>query len=356
MKTTFFTTEFTEVTKYGKNLKSKMTFFLLCVLCALCGSAGFAKEPVVPSTAPLEIQVPPFDEKTLSCGMKVLFLKNDNLPLVSADLLIPGGSVWDPEGKEGLGGLMSVLLRNGGAGKLAPEAFDAALENKAASMEAGVDKENFTAGFKCLAGDFPDILSLFADMLQRPLFDAKRFETDKADALDSLGRLEDTPDALTRVLFYRSLMGHSPYGQWSSPKALGTVTVADVKDFYEKNYGPQNAVLVITGNFDEDKTSAQLESLFAGWKGGVAPSNLQDAQPLGPTIYFFPKDVTQVFVRYGVLGIKRHDPKDIPLQVANYILGGSGFTSRLMQEIRSDRGLAYFVDSVMPALRYPGCF
>ena len=319
-------------------------------------SGAFAKEPYVPPTKPLEIHVPKFDVKTLSCGMKVLYLKSDDLPLVSVNLLMPGGYVTDPVGKEGLVALMNSSLRNGGAGKLAPEAFDAALENRAASMEAGADVENFSAGFKCLAGDFSDILDLFADMVRRPQFDPKRFETDKAESIDSLNRLEDTPDNLTRVIFYRSLLGHSPYGRWSSPKSVAGITRGDVAQFYAKNYGPEGSVLSVTGNFDEDKVTAQLEKLFGDWKNPVAQEARKDAEPLGPTIYFFPKDVSQVFVRWGVLGLKRHDPRDIPLGVANYILGGSGFTSRLMREIRSNRGLAYFVDSVAIPYNVKGVF
>ncbi len=329
---------------------------LFFVLCALGGSLVWAKEPMVPATKPLEIQVPAFDRKTLSCGMKVLFLKNDNLPLVSVELLMPGGYVTDPEGKEGLVALMDSSLRDGGAGKLSPEAFDAALENRAASMDAGADVENFSASFKCLAGDLPEVLDLFADMVRRPQFDPKRFETAKSESIDSLDRLEDTPDNLTRVIFYRSLMGHSPYGRWSSPKSVAGITREDVDQFYAKNYGPDGSVLVVTGNFDEDKVSAQLEKLFGDWRNPVAQAGRQDAEPLGPTIYFFPKDVSQVFVRWGVLGIKRHDPNQVPLDVANYILGGSGFTSRLMREIRSNRGLAYFVDSVSIPYNVRGIF
>lgn len=315
-----------------------------------------AKEPVVPATKPLEIQVPSFDSKTLSCGMKVLFLKNDNLPLVSVELLMPGGYVTDPEGKEGLVALMDSSLRDGGAGKLSPEAFDEALENRAASMDASADVENYSASFKCLAGDLSDVLDLFADMVRRPQFDPKRFETAKSESIDALDRLEDTPDNLTRVIFYRSLLGHSPYGRWSSPKSVSGITREDVAQFYAKNYGPDGAVLVVTGNFNEDKVSAQLEQLFGDWKNPVTRASYEDAKPLGPTIYFFPKDVSQVFVRWGVLGIKRHDPNQVPLEVANYILGGSGFTSRLMREIRSNRGLAYFVDSVSIPYNIRGVF
>ncbi|HTC21314.1 MAG TPA: pitrilysin family protein, partial [bacterium] len=184
----------------------------------------------------------------------------------------------------------------------------------------------------------------------------KRLETDKLDTLDGLQRLEDTPDELTRVTFVKGLFGQSPYGRWASPLSVQKITREDVVDFYEKHYGPQGSVLAVAGNFDEDAVYSQLESLFAGWKNQEALPTMADAKPLGPTIYFFPKDVSQVFIRYGVLGLKRHDPRDIPLQVANYILGGSGFTSRLMHQIRSDRGLAYFVDSVAMPYNIRGLF
>jgi len=311
---------------------------------------------VVPETAPLEIKIPNFDEKTLSCGLKVIFLKNDEMPLVSVNLSVPGGDSRDPEGKEGLAALMSASLRNGGAGKLTPEAFDAALENRAASMSAAADHESFTAGFNCLAGDFSEVLKLFADMVLRPQFDLKRMETSKLDEVDGLQRLEDTPDELTRVTFVKALFGQSPYGRWASPASVQKITRDDVMGYYQSHYGPQGSVLAVAGNFDEQEVLGQLESLFSGWKKPEALAPLADSKPLGPTIYFFPKDVSQVFIRYGVLGLKRHDPRDIPLQVANYILGGSGFTSRLMHQIRSDRGLAYFVDSALAPYNIRGLF
>jgi zinc protease len=137
---------------------------------------------------------------------------------------------------------------------------------------------------------------------------------------------------------------------------LAGITRDDVQKFYGDHYGPQGSVLSIVGHFDEEQVTAQLEKLFGGWKKQAALTAKKNAKPLGPVIYFFPKDVTQVFIRYGVLGLKRHDPNDIPLGVANYILGGSGFTSHLMKEIRSNRGLAYFVDSVSAPYDIRGIF
>jgi zinc protease len=335
--------------------KTTLTLAFVCATFTAVPSV-WAKPPVVPETAPLGIKVPDFDVRTLSCGMKVLFLKDDGLPLVSARLLIPGGSVADPDGKEGLVSLMNSTLRNGGAGDLTPETFDSALEDMATSMSAGADSESFSSEFKCLSGDLEKVLGLFADMVRRPKFDVKRLESNKADLLDSANRLEDTPDALTRVLFYRSLFGHSPYGRWASPRSLAAIGRSDVDGFYRSHYGPRGAVLSVTGKFDEEKVLAQLEKLFGDWKAQPERQAYEDAKPLGPTIYFFPKEVSQVFIRYGALGIKRHDPRDVPIQVSNYILGGSGFTCRLMRQIRSDRGLAYFVDSVVMPYNVRGVF
>ncbi len=308
-------------------------------------SFAFANPPQFPPENPLEIQVPAFSFKTLSCGIKVLYLHDDRLPIVSGSLRIPGGNVTDPNGKEGLSSFTASLLRNGGAGKLKPGAFDTALENKAISLGCSSEQEDFNATFSCLSEDLEAALGYYADMLRRPGFDAKRLAAEKLDQAEANQRVEDTPDAITRVLFTKSLFGHSAYGRWGSPATVKRFTAQDVKSFYKTHFGPEGALLVVTGKFSEEEVSARLEKLFEGWKAQLKPAAFTDAQPLGPAIYFFPKDVTQVFIRFGLPGLKRHDPNDIPLQVANYVLGGSGFTSRLMREIRSNRGLAYFVDS-----------
>lgn len=311
---------------------------------------------MIPKAPPLKIKIPDFHVKTLSCGLKVILLKDDDLPLVSANFSIPGGHVTDPQGKEGLVGLMSEELRNGGAGKLSAEAFDQALEEKAATMEASADQEAFNVSFRCLSGDLTTILDLFADMLLRPAFDPKRLEADRANLADSLNRLEDTPDNLTRVLFTKGLFGRHPYGRWGSPLSAKGLNRDDVLRFYHEHFGPQGSVLALAGKFDEDEVLKNLETLFSGWKKQSPPEVFTDGKPLGPVIYFYPKDVPQVFIRYGVPGLKRHDPRDVPLQVDNYILGGSGFTSRLVRHIRSDKGLAYLVESAAVPYNIPGIF
>lgn len=351
----------TEAQRHGKavfelNKLRKLLLGFLVTLC-LCGSSRvLARPPQVPEAPPLDITVPEFKSVTLTCGLKVIFLEDRSFPLVSGELWIPGGKVADPVGKEGLGEWMCGGLRDGGAGSLAPEAFDAALENKAASMGASAEIENYKVSFKCLSKDLPEVLGLFTDMLRKPRFDEKRMATGKDQDVDGLDRLEDTPDALSRVLFYKALYPGSPYGRWASPKTVGSFSRQDAVKQYEDRFGPKGSVMVISGDFDQGKLADSLEQAFAGWAQKAPALAIPEEKPQGPVIYFYPKDVTQVFVRWGVLGLPRHDEKDIPLQLANYILGGSGFTSRLMREIRSNRGLAYFVDSVAQPFDGRGLF
>jgi zinc protease len=324
----------------------------LPILAVFLAAPTWAVPPPVPETAPLEIKVPEPKVHILSCGLKVLLLKDDGMPLVQGNLYLRGGASCDPEGKEGLTSLVNECLRDGGAGELSPEAFDEALEDKAASLGVSSDLESTTVSFQCLSGDLSSVMDLFGSMMRRPRFEAKRLETSRELLLDGTRRLEDAP----RVLFRKALFGRHPYGRWESPKSLAGLGRADVAKFYAERYGPEGAVLSVAGSFDEVKVLARLEGLFSGWKATGRSLAFGDPTPLGPAIYFFPKDVTQVMVRLGYRGLKRHDPQQVPLEVADYVWGGSGFTSRLMQKIRSDRGLVYFVNSYALPFRIPGLF
>ncbi len=137
-------------------------------------SFAFANPPQFPPENPLEIQVPAFSFKTLSCGIKVLYLHDDRLPIVSGSLRIPGGNVTDPNGKEGLSSFTASLLRNGGAGKLKPGAFDTALENKAISLGCSSEQEDFNATFSCLSEDLEAALAIIRGYASSAGFRAKR--------------------------------------------------------------------------------------------------------------------------------------------------------------------------------------
>jgi zinc protease len=336
----------------------KKAFFLLFSIFLLVStSIVSAKPPVLPETKPLEILFPAFDATTLTCGMKVYFFRDTQRPLVSASLYIPGGYSIDPEGKEGVVGLLWDTMRDGGAGDLSAEEFDAALKNKSIDMNTSADQERFSAGFHCLSEDLPYSLELFADMLRRPRFDAKRLESSRAKTIDYLNRRQDKPEDITEVLFGRTLQGHNPYGRWATPATLKKISRSDVVAFFKKHYGPNGAVLALAGNFDEKETTRLLEKLFSDWPHQEVITDFGTVKPLGPKIYFFPKEASQVSIRFGLLGYKNNDPDEMTYKVANYVLGGGGFASRLLTEIRSKRGLAYYTYSYFSPLRYiPGTF
>jgi zinc protease len=315
-----------------------------------------ARVPVLPKVAPLTVKVPAFEVHQLSCGLRVLLLKDDGLPLVSCSLAMPGGTVEDPAGKEGTISILQNLLRDGGAGSRGPVELDEAVEAKAAELWAGAGKEAYTAGFKCLSADVDDLLGLFADMLLRPRLDAGRFEAVRQEKLDYFRRVEETPDSATQVMMDRGFWKGHPYGHWASEKSLQTVTRADVEKQFRRHWGPASAVLSLAGSFDETHVLNRLESLFAGWKPQESRPDYAETALAGDQIYFLPKDTAQVSVRLAYVGLKRHDPDYFPMLVANEVLGGGSFTSRLMREIRSNRGLAYGVDSGLEPLNIVGPF
>jgi zinc protease len=331
-----------------------MTLFLLA--CLACLAPLRAKSPQLPPSPPLRLEIPAFGEKQLSCGLKVLWREDAELPLVSCSLRIPGGFILEPEGKEGLLHLLKGLLRDGGAGALSPARFDQALDDRAASLWAAADQESFSAGFSCLSEDVDPLLGLFADMLLRPRLDAQRLEVTRAGMLDYLQRLEEQPEEVTGMLITRGYFGPHGYGGWPSVKSIKSIQRSDLADFFQAHYGPQGGVLVLSGLFDHEKTLARLESLFKGWKP-QRPSQAPPAPPLqGKRILFFPKEVPQVSIRLALPGLKRHDPADFPLMLANYSFGGGGFNSRLMRRIRSEKGLAYSISSNYQKLWVPGPF
>jgi zinc protease len=339
----------------GGSIRDRVPSLALLSFLSLIAPAHPA-EPRVPIAAPLEIKVPEPQVHVLSCGMKVLLLGDPSLPLVQGTLYLKGGTSSDPKGKEGLTSLVNAALRNGGAGKLSPEAFDEALEDKAISLSVSSDLETTTVGFQCLAGDLPEALALFSAMLREPRFEQKRLETSRALLLDAAARLEDTPDQLTRVLFRKAIFGEHPYGRWESPSTLSGLSPGDVQGHFRDAYGPEGSVLSLAGSFEGKAALASLEKAFQGWRRGAKAPVLGEPKALGPAVYFFPKEVSQVLVRLGYRGIARHDPDQFPLEVADHVWGGSGFTSRLMKELRSDRGLVYFVNSYSLPFDIPGIY
>ncbi|HEX7003957.1 MAG TPA: pitrilysin family protein [Trueperaceae bacterium] len=315
---------------------------------------------------PLELQPPPIDyeppearQERLSNGITVFLLEDRTLPLVQGVAYVEAPALYDPEGKVGLAALTAAMLREGGAGELSPAELDIRLEQLAASVEASADTYLASVGFDTLSSTLDEVMPLWRDVLVQPRFDPDRLEVRRQRQLEAIRRVVDDPVQLAlREFFYRVAEGH-PTGAYPTLESINAITREDIVEFHRSYYGPANTAIAVAGDFDSDEMLARLEQLLGDWRVEVNPPPPippLDEEPDG-TVYLAPKQMSQSVVVIGHPAVLAYSPAYNDLDVANHILGGGGFTSRLFEEIRTRRGLAYATASVVTqGFEYPGTF
>ena len=349
-----------------RNLRTLLSGSL--ILSLLACTAPVARERIIEPPrspvadlqfAPLEFKVPQVERVLLPNGIR-LYLKEDHeLPLVSATAMVNAGSISVPAAKTGLADLLAVLLRTGGAGARAPDAVDVALEMMAADLGVSADSYATSFGLSVQAKDVGAGLAILADMVRRPQFDPQRLELARRQAIEAIRRQNDEPDQIAARAIMRAIYGDHPLGRTPTEETVANVDRDDLRRFHETYFAPNNLWLAITGDFDRQQLMALLEKLFGDWQPREFAR--QTIPPVTPSpeslILLAPKEIPQTTILIGQMGIDKSAPDLQAVRVMNYILGGGGFNSRLMREIRSDRGLAYSVYSYFQIGRWlPGPF
>ena len=341
----------------------KWTFIGLLIAILITGFLVWA----IPSTfarpheeltyEPIEFKPPVPEKRTLSNGIKLYLIEDHELPLFSIRGLIKTGDIYDPADKVGLSSIFASVMRTGGTVSREPDALNEELETMAASVEVSMSREYGTVRLSTLAEDIEKGLEIFADVLRNPAFREDKLELRKQQSIERIRRRNDNPIQLAWRNFSALLYGKDhPFGWYTEMEGIESITVDDLKAFHAKYYHPNNLMLAVTGDFDTETLIAQLEKVFEGWE----PAEISfpevptvDATPKPSVNYIF-KDLPQTSMLIGHFGIKRTPdfPDFFALRVMNDILGESGFTSRLMLEVREKAGLAYMVGSIMPTTYY----
>ena len=306
---------------------------------------------------PIEFKPPVPEKRTLSNGMKLYLIEDHELPLFSISGLIKTGDIYDPADKVGLSSIFASVMRTGGTVSREPDALNEELESMAASVEVGMSREYGTVRLSTLAEDIEKGLEIFADVLRNPAFREDKLELRKQQSIERIRRRNDNPIQLAWRNFSALLYGKDhPFGWYTEMEGIESIDVDDLKAFHAKYYHPNNLMLAITGDFDTETLISQLEKVFEGWESAeisFPEVPTVDATPKQSVNYIF-KDLPQTSMLIGHFGIKRTPdfPDFFALRVMNDILGESGFTSRLMTEVREKAGLAYMVGSIMPTTYY----
>jgi zinc protease len=295
----------------------------------------------------------------LSNGMVIFIQEDHELPLIRGSATIRGGARNMPAAKAGMGTIYGQAWRTGGSTTKKGEDLDVLLESRAARLETGTGNDSSNVSLDVLKGDFDTVFPLWLDLLRNPAFPADKIELARAQANTQISRRNDEPSSI--LLREAQTLGYgrtSPYARYSEYATIASITREDLLAFHKQTVHPNNMILAFIGDFNAAQMEQRLRTAFESWPRGAQVATPDPAiTPAKPGIYFVAKeDVTQANIAMVHTGIQRNNPDMPAITVMNEILSG-GFSGRLMQQLRSVRGLTYGVGGGVSAQwDYPGLF
>ena len=318
---------------------------------------GLGVAPVLPPTA-LSADINPV-RFTLPNGLTVLVLEQHSLPIVQIHTLIRAGAAHDPMEKAGVANLTASLLDEGTANRTAKQIAEQ-IEFVGGSLSARTSEDFTTASVKVLKKDVDLGFELLGDILLHPAFPEQEFDRVRNQILGEIQSERDDPGQVAVKAFKQLVFPGHPY-RWpvnGTEDTLPKIKRADIQQFYAREYVPNQTIMTIVGDITADQARIQITKRFGGWKRGDAAT--RPAAPARglekPVLKLIEKDLTQATILLGHVGISRTNPDYYAVTVMNYILGAGGFSSRLMETIRDNQGLAYHVGSHFEANVMPGPF
>jgi zinc protease len=293
------------------------------------------------------------DIKNIDLGKKaqVWFAEDHTVPIVSFNISLPAGSAYDPAGKAGLAAFAGAMIDEG-AGGLNSKAFHEALANRAIRFSARADRDYLVIGITSLSKDAPEALRLLQLALTKPRFDADALARVRAQFIQSLQQEQAEPGRLAAKSFMQSFFNGHPYGHSTSGDiaTIKAITADDLRGFAKTHWVKNGLKVAVAGDITAAEAQKLLGTAFTPVSGAAVPAEPNVGKLGRPGVHVVPLPVPQATAVFGLPGIMRHDPDFIPGYVANYILGGGGFSSRLMDEVRVKRGLTYGVSTSLSSM------
>lgn len=277
-------------------------------------------------------------------GARVFFVESHELPMLDIAVDFAAGSARDPAGKAGLAQLTHGLLDQG-AGGLSDTAIAHRLADVGAVLSGRLDRDRAGVMLRTLssAAEKDKALDILARVLQRPDFPQAVVKREKQRLISSIREAEADPGTVASKAFYRALYGTHPYAhdEAGDPAAIARLTRGDLQTFYRTHYSVPNTVISLMGDVTRAEAEAIAVRLTAGLPRAAALPALPKPVAATASDTRIAHPSTQSHVLMGTVGMARNDPDFFPLFVGNYVLGGGGFDSRLLKEVRDKRGYAY---------------
>ncbi len=329
------------------NRKLTSALALLAALALPAGALRAAEEKPLPKDLPAfgpdkPLPVPAIQKSTTPEGLNVWVVKRPGFPKVTAVLAVRGGTAADPAGMEGIGELLAGTIKEGTAKRTSRQIAEE-LQSVGGDLSASASDDAVLVTASGLASGTGKLLDVLADVARNASFPAKEVELAKANALQGLAARESTPEFLAQKAFAAAVYGNHPYRVVSiTREVIGKTTPEVLKKEYARRFRPEHALLVMVGNLD-DGAAKLAAAAFKGWKGAgeALPATPPSPKARGRELYLVDRPGSvQSLLMVGRPGPKASDPDYYPSVVANTIFGGA-FGSRLVHNIREDKGYTY---------------
>ncbi len=295
----------------------------------------------------------------LDNGITLLVSERPGVPMIVVDVLIKAGSVFEPDQKAGLANLTAKLLTQGTAKRTATQVAQE-IDFMGASLSTNADYDYIEVELVVLRKYSDKGLEILGDILMNPTFAPEEIEKKIREVEGELRKDEEDPGWVAERGFLKALFGNHPYGRIveGSEESVKKISRADIVDFHSNYYVPNRTIIAVAGDITLEEAKDLVQKNLGNWR----PKQVQEnrvplPQTLKETVSIkLDRKVTQANIILGHLGIRRDNPDYYAIQVMNYILGGGGFSSRLVNDIRDKRGLVYNVNSAYVSRKYSGYF
>ena len=298
-------------------------------------------------TPPLRAFNPPAAKRIqLANGMVIFLMEDHELPLIRGTARIRGGGRNVPVSKAGLMGIYGGSWRTGGTKDKTGDQLDELLESRAAVLETGGGEDSTNIRFDVLKNDLDFVFPIFLELLRNPQFRQEKIDLAKTQTNTGISRRNDDPGSiLNREAAKLAYGADSPYARQAEYATVASITRDDLLAFHKQYVHPNNIIMGVVGDFDSKAMEKRLRDAFGSWaRGPQVPPPPPEGTPAKPGIYFVNKDdVTQTNIAMVGRGITRKDPDFYKVVVLNNILSGGSFSGRLINNLRTKRGLAYSV-------------
>lgn len=289
-------------------------------------------------------------------GIEAWLVRQTHLPVMALSFAFRGGTAQDPQGREGAANLLAAMMDEG-AGDLDSEAFNNRLQDRAIEMSFAAGRDLFSGSVRSLSEHRGEAMALLKLALTRPRLDAAPMERMRQSVLAGIRRASTNPASIASDAFWSMAFPGHPYGRRSSgtTDSVTALARADLAALHRRMIAREHLKVSVVGDITAAELGPLLDDVF-----GDLPARAELVPVPGAVIAntgqrrVIPLDIPQATISFGLAGLKRDDPDFFPAFVMNHILGGGTFSSRLYQEVREKRGLAYSVSTGLAALDATG--